>query len=76
MLYWEKTDQKRVNFFIIFFTLGIGTPWVAVRTLKFFFRYTEIDGEIDTNSIQQVNHDNYDDAAGDDYLDFLDIDLL
>lgn len=65
-----------VNFFIVLFTLGIGTPWVMVRTLKFFFKYTEVDGEIDTRAIQQANYDDYDDATGDDYLDFLDIDLL
>lgn len=65
-----------VNFFLILFTLGIATPWVAVRTLKFFFRFLEIDGEFDTDSIQQAEYDDYDDAAGDDALDFFDIDLL
>ncbi len=65
-----------VNFLLILFTLGIATPWVAVRTLKFFFRFLEIDGEFDADSIQQVAYDDYDDAAGDDALDFFDIDLL
>ncbi len=65
-----------VNFFLILFTLGIATPWVAVRTLKFFFRFLEIDGEFDADTIQQAEYDDYDDAAGDDALDFFDIDLL
>ncbi len=65
-----------VNFLLILFTLGIATPWVAVRTFKFLFRFIEIEGNFDTNTIQQVSHDDYDDAAGDDFLDFLDFDLL
>jgi len=65
-----------VNFFLILFTLGIATPWVAVRTMQFFFRFTEIEEGLDTDIIQQLKHDDYDDAAGDDYLDFLDFDLL
>ncbi len=65
-----------VNFFLILFTLGIATPWVAVRTLKFFFRFLKIEGEFNTDTIQQTEYDDYDDAAGDDALDFFDIDLL
>lgn len=65
-----------VNFFIILFTLGLGTPWVIVRTFTFFFKFIELDGAINTNAIQQANYDDYDDAAGDDFLDFLDVDLL
>jgi len=65
-----------VNFLLILFTLGLATPWVAVRTLKFFFRFLEIDGEFDADTIQQAEYDDYDDAAGDDALDFFDIDLL
>tara|TARA_R110002073_G_scaffold72537_1_gene177668 strand:- start:701794 stop:702765 length:972 start_codon:yes stop_codon:yes gene_type:complete len=65
-----------INFLLILFTLGLATPWVAVRTMKFFFRFLEIDGELDTNAIQQAKYDDYDDAAGDDLLDFFDFDLL
>ncbi|MAD96654.1 MAG: hypothetical protein CMB99_04930 [Flavobacteriaceae bacterium] len=65
-----------INFILIFFTLGLATPWVTVRTLNFFFRFSEIDGYLDTNAITQVSYDDYDDAAGDDFLDFLDFDLL
>lgn len=65
-----------VNFFLTAFTLGIATPWVIVRTFTFIFRFLEIEEGLDTDSIQQVSYDDYDDAGGDDYLDFLDFDFL
>lgn len=65
-----------VNFFLIFFTLGLATPWVTVRTLNFFFRFTELEASLDTQAIEQASYDNFDDATGDDFLDFLDFDLL
>ncbi|TYP97564.1 uncharacterized membrane protein YjgN (DUF898 family) [Tenacibaculum adriaticum] len=65
-----------VNSLLIVFTFGIATPWVIVRTFQFMFRFLEIEEGLDTNSIQQVSYDDYDDAAGDDFLDFLDFDLI
>ncbi|WP_299836745.1 DUF898 family protein [uncultured Tenacibaculum sp.] len=65
-----------INFLLIVFTLGIATPWVIARTHKFMFRFLQIEEGLDTNSIKQVKYDNYDDAAGDDFLDFLDLDLI
>ena len=65
-----------INGLLLVFTLGIAMPWVTVRTLNFFFRFLEIDGELNTNAIQQASYDNFDDAIGDDMLDFFDIDLL
>lgn len=65
-----------VNALITVFTLGLGFPWVKVRTLHFMFRFIEIEEGLNTDIIQQVSYDNYDDAAGDDFLDFLDIDML
>ncbi len=65
-----------VNFLLILFTFGIAAPWVKVRTLNFVFRFIEIEEGLDTSSIRQVSYDNYDDASGDDFLDFLDFDLL
>ncbi len=65
-----------INGLLIVFTLGIATPWVTVRTLNFFFRFLEIEGDLDTNAIQQASYDDYDDAAGDDLMDFFDFDLL
>lgn len=65
-----------VNILITFFTLGIGFPWVKVRTLQFIFRFLEIEEGLNTNIIQQVSYDKYNDASGDDFLDFLDMDLV
>lgn len=65
-----------VNALIIIFTLGLGTPWVAVRTLSFVFKYLEIENGIDFDKIEQGAMDDYGDAAGEDALDFLDLDLL
>lgn len=65
-----------VNTLLIFFTLGIATPWVVVRTFKFMLRFLYIDEGLDSNIIKQGSHDDYNDATGDDYLDFLDFDFL
>ena len=65
-----------INGLLFVFTLGIATPWIIIRTFKFFFRFTEVDGYIDTNKIQQVKYDDFDDATGDSFMDFLDFDLL
>ncbi len=65
-----------VNILIIVFTLGLGTPWVIVRTLTYVFKYLEIENGIDFEKVEQGDLDDYDDAAGEDALDFLDLDLL
>jgi len=65
-----------VNLLITIFTLGIGFPLVKVRTLKFIFRFLEIEEGLNTNTIQQVTYDQYNNTTGDDFLDFLDIDLV
>ena len=65
-----------VNGLLIFITLGIATPWVTVRTFNFMFRFLEIEEGLDSGAIQQVSYDDYDNATGDDTLDFLNLDLL
>ena len=65
-----------INTVLFIFTLGIATPWIITRTLKFFFRFTAVDGYINTNAIQQVKYDDFEDATGDSFMDFLDIDLV
>jgi uncharacterized membrane protein YjgN (DUF898 family) len=65
-----------INFFLLVFSLGLATPWVTVRTFKFILRFITIKEGLDTESIQQVSYDDYDDATGDDFMDFLDFDLL
>lgn len=65
-----------VNSLLTIFTFGIATPWVVVRTFNFIFRFLYIEEGLDTNNIKQATHDDYNDAAGDDYLDFLDFDFI
>ena len=65
-----------INFFLLIFTLGLAAPWVTVRTFKFILRFIIIEEGLDTERIQQVSYDDYDDATGDDFMDFLDFDVL
>lgn len=60
-----------VNFLIIIFTLGLGFPWVAARTLRFVFNNVIIEGNIDFEQLQQEQPD-YSDATGEDLAGFLD----
>ncbi|CAL2055665.1 YjgN family protein [Tenacibaculum sp. 190524A05c] len=65
-----------VNFLLAVLTLGLATPWIIVRTQTFIFRFIEIEEGLNTDSIQKINYDNYSDASGDSFLDFLELDLL
>jgi len=42
------------NILLIFCTLGLGLPWVIVRTLRFQFENLEIIGSLNTSDIQQA----------------------
>jgi uncharacterized membrane protein YjgN (DUF898 family) len=61
------------NFFIIVFTLGFGFPWATTRTLAFIAKYISINGNLDTENLQQVAVNEYSDATGDDFASMLDI---
>jgi uncharacterized membrane protein YjgN (DUF898 family) len=65
-----------VNFLLAVVTFGLATPWIIVRTQTFIFRFLEIGEGLNTDAIQKINYDNYKDASGDSFLDFLDLDLL
>lgn len=60
-----------INFLIIIFTLGLGYPWVIVRTLQFGCRHIELTGNISLEDLQQEQGD-YSDATGADMGDLLD----
>ena len=64
-----------VNFLLIIFTLGLGYAWVVTRTMKFIFDHIELDGNIDLDTLHQIE-DNFKDATADDISDFLDIDFI
>lgn len=65
-----------INMLLIIFSLGLASPWVTVRTIKFFVNNVVIEGNFDENAILQGNLDDYNDASGDDYLDFFDFDFI
>ena len=62
-----------VNALITLFTLGIAYPWVKIRTLKFIFRFLEIEEGLNTNNIQKVAYEN---EANPMLSGFLDLDFL
>jgi uncharacterized membrane protein YjgN (DUF898 family) len=63
------------NLFLTIFTLGLGTPWIILRTARFVVNNIDIPAEIDFNRIAQTE-DNYEDATGEDIIDFLDLGII
>lgn len=63
-----------INYFIVVFTLGIGTGIAINRTLTKVFSSIEFDDELDANSMLQTEQE-YKDAMGDDLAGFLDISI-
>jgi len=61
-----------VNILIIIFTLGIGTPWAMMRYYKVLLESVNVPNSIDLDNLEQHKNE-YNDATGDDLLDFLDI---
>lgn len=64
-----------INLFLTVFTLGVGIPWVTVRTYEFIIENIELPSEIDFEKTQQTE-DDYADAVGEDILDYLDIGVI
>ncbi len=64
-----------VNFLLIIFTLGLATPWVAVRTTEFILRNMEIYGDFKPEEIRQTEAE-YRDATGEDMADIMDIGIV
>lgn len=63
------------NFLILVFTLGIGAAWVEMRTLRFMFSHIRMMGNINLNAVTQTEAE-YNDAFGEDAVDFFNIDLV
>lgn len=63
------------NYFIIVFTLGIGTGIAINRILRKSFENIEFDSEIDADHLLQTEAE-YKDATGDDMASMFDISLL
>jgi uncharacterized membrane protein YjgN (DUF898 family) len=63
------------NFLILIFTLGIGTPWVIVRTYQYLIENLDIPAEIDFDKINQTE-DEYQDATGEYIADIFDLGIV
>lgn len=63
-----------VNFILLIFTLGLAFPFTIMRYYKMLFDHVEIPTDIDFDQIAQ-HADSYNQAAGDEMSDLLDIDI-
>ena len=64
-----------VNLLITIVTLGFGYAWVEMRTMKFYTENIKIEGDIDLASLTQTEEE-YNNAFGEDALDFFDMDIF
>lgn len=60
------------NILMLVFTLGLASPWVTVRTLRYVFENVEIEDNFNPNTIGQSEID-YNQIKNDDIADILDI---
>lgn len=63
------------NFFIIVFTLGLGTAWAEMRSKKYLTNSICLKGNINLDSIHQTEEE-YTNALGEDAMDFFDLDII
>ena len=63
-----------VNLLITVFTLGFGKAWADMRTQRFIWDNTKMEGDINLNEIHQTEEE-YTNAFGEGALDFFDIDI-
>jgi uncharacterized membrane protein YjgN (DUF898 family) len=63
------------NFLILVFTFGIGAAWIEMRTFRFIFSHIRMTGNINLNAVTQTEAE-YNDAFGEDAVDFFNIDLV
>lgn len=72
---WELFQLGITNIIILIFTLGIGTPWVILRTFKYTVEHIQIPSEINLNQIDQTE-DDFQDATGEYVADFFDLGII
>ncbi len=59
------------NFFILVFTLGLGSPWVVVRNRKFIADNLTFSGNIELNRVVQEMQDSG--AFGEESMHIMDV---
>jgi len=60
-----------VNMLLLVFTIGLASPWVLMRTMRFIFSNVEVKGNVNLDTIMQTEIE-YTDATGEDLSDLLD----
>lgn len=63
-----------VNMLLFFFTLGIATPWIIVRTHKYLNENLSLKGDLNLDTIKQTEK-SYKDATGEGFMDDLDLSI-
>ncbi len=63
-----------IIYFLVVFTLGLGTPWAILRQMRMVLDNVELEGAFNPDAVIQTE-ENYSDATGDDLLSMLDIGL-
>lgn len=71
----DVLKELLINIVLIFCTLGIAFPWIAMRWMRLYTQNIAIPKEVDLNGLVQREVDDYDDATGDDMMDILDVGL-
>jgi uncharacterized membrane protein YjgN (DUF898 family) len=63
------------NFLLLIITFGIAAAWVEMRRLRFIFSHIQMSGNIDLSAVSQTEAE-YNDAFGEDAIDFFNIDMI
>ncbi|MDQ4140801.1 MAG: YjgN family protein [Bacteroidota bacterium] len=72
---WGLAKLEVVNLLILIFTVGLGAPLVTVRTMRYIFANTELEGFFDPDGLIQTE-EQYQNATYEDVADMLDLNLV
>jgi uncharacterized membrane protein YjgN (DUF898 family) len=64
-----------VNGLMIVFSLGLAYPWAVVRTMRFYTKHIDMQGNVDLDQVQQTET-KYQDATGEELLELMDFDII
>lgn len=64
-----------VNFLLATFTLGIATPWIVARQLRFFMHNALLEDGFEPDQVTQTEEE-YNDALAEDLADMLDLGFI
>lgn len=64
-----------INWLIVTFTFGIGTPWAVARQLRFYMENAQFDAGFDPNLVTQTEQE-YNDALAEDLSDMFDLGFI